>query len=73
MKAKDSAQVQILKNRSGKTMYEPANISVILEAYVATDEDIGFENYSYINGQASIEATFSDFDTNLSDFGIINK
>lgn len=41
MKARGSAQVQILKNRSGQTMYEPAQISVVPAAYVITDEEIG--------------------------------
>ena len=40
MKARGSAQVQILKNRSGQTMYEPAQISVI-PAATFSDEEIG--------------------------------
>ena len=72
MKARGSAQVQILKNRSGQTMYEPANISVIPEAYTVTDEDIIFNNYPYVDGQASMEAIFSslDNDNSLNTFGL---
>lgn len=71
MKARGSAQVQILKNRSGQTMYEPAQISVIPAAYVVTDEEIGANSSFGADGQASMEAAFAGLDeSDLSAFGL---
>lgn len=41
LKARNSAQVQILKNRQGQTMYDPTITYVVPEAYVFTNEAAG--------------------------------
>ena len=57
MKARGSAQVQILKNRSGQTMYELAQISVIPAATFSDEEigaDVGAGNFFGLNVSTTI-------------------
>ena len=70
MKGRKSAQVQILKNRSGQTMYEPAVVYADGEAYVFADEDSQAGNTfgsGTFDGTASIDSAFSNID--FDDFG----
>lgn len=68
MKERHAAQVQILKNRTGQTMYEPATVYADGEAYVFLDEDSMNKTLGgavgAANGQLSIEAAFNGFDEN---------
>lgn len=74
MKARKSAQVQILKNRTGQTLYEPVTVYADGEAYVFMDEDSSAGSTwgsGSASGTASIEAAFSGLDNDLlSDLGI---
>ncbi len=70
LKGRKSAQVQILKNRTGQTMYEPAVCYADGEAYVFCDED-GMNQTFGGNQAMSVEAAFSAFDdSGLSSLGI---
>lgn len=59
LKARKSAQVQILKNRAGETMYEPATVYADGEAYVFMSEE-GMNDSFGADGVASMESAFSD-------------
>lgn len=71
MKEKKSAQVQILKNRTGQTMYEPATVYADGEMYLFCDEDANSE-FTFGNIDASsLSDVFSGLDDNdLSLLGI---
>ena len=60
LKMKGTAQVQILKNRMGQTMYEPAQVYVNGEAYVFQDEDTGVSSFGS-DGTASIDSALGMF------------
>lgn len=74
MKARKSAQVQILKNRTGQTLYDPVTVYADGEAYVFMDEDSSMGNTwgsGMASGTASMEVAFSGLDDSmLSDLGI---
>lgn len=61
LKGRKSAQVQILKNRTGQTMYEPVTVYADGEAYVFTDED-GINQTFGGNTSMSLDAAFAGFD-----------
>lgn len=61
LKMKGTAQVQILKNRMGQTMYEPSQVYVNGEAYVFQDEDTGVSSFGS-DGTASIDSALGMFD-----------
>jgi hypothetical protein len=68
MKARKSAQVQILKNRTGQTLYEPVTVYADGEAYVFMDEDSSAGSTwgsGTASGSASLEAAFSGMDDDL--------
>lgn len=68
MKARKSAQVQILKNRTGQTLYEPVTVYADGEAYVFMDEDSSAGSTwgsGTASGIASLEAAFSGMDDDL--------
>ena len=69
-KARKTAQVQILKNRTGQTMYDPCTVYADGEAYVFMDEDSMSQSFS-ADGTASIDSAFSMLDSDdLSSLGI---
>ena len=61
LKARKSAQVQILKNRAGQTMYDPVTVYADGEAYVFMSED-GMNSSFGGDGLASIESAFASMD-----------
>ena len=68
MKARKSAQVQILKNRTGQTLYEPVTVYADGEAYVFMDEDSSAGSTwgsGTASGIASLETAFSGMDDDL--------
>ena len=67
LKARKSAQVQILKNRAGETMYEPATVYADGEAYVFMSEE-GMNDSFGADGVASMESAFSDLNDMDFDF-----
>lgn len=71
MKARKSAQVQILKNRTGQTLYDPVTVFADGECYVFMDEDsqAGSTWGSAAGGvgQSAMEAAFSGID--MDSFG----
>ena len=70
LKGRKSAQVQILKNRTGQTMYDPAVVYADGESYVFSDED-GIGNTFGGDQSMSLEAAFSSFDDDgLESLGI---
>lgn len=71
LKARKSAQVQILKNRAGETMYDPETVYADGEAYVFCDESGMNSSISSFDGSASLDAAFNDFNFgDLSSLGI---
>ena len=70
-KEKQVAQVQIIKNRQGRTMYEPCTVYIEPEAYIFEDED-GSANQTFggvssvYAGQESMLSMFSDGDGDLN-------
>lgn len=70
LKGRKSAQVQILKNRTGQTMYDPATVYADGEAYVFCDED-GMNSTFGGDLTMSLDSAFSAFDdSGLSALGI---
>jgi hypothetical protein len=70
LKGRKSAQVQILKNRTGQTMYEPSVVYADGEAYVFQDED-GITKTFGGDQTASLETLFDSMDDNsLASFGL---
>lgn len=61
LKARKSAQVQILKNRAGQTMYDPVTVYADGEAYVFMSED-GMNSSFGGDGLASVESAFASMD-----------
>ena len=61
LKARKSAQVQILKNRAGQTMYDPVTVYADGEAYVFMSED-GVNSSFGGDGLASVESAFASMD-----------
>lgn len=61
LKARKSAQVQILKNRAGQTMYDPVSVYADGEAYVFMSED-GMNSSFGGDGLASVESAFASMD-----------
>lgn len=69
-KARKTAQVQILKNRTGQTMYDPCTVYADGESYVFMDEDSMSQSFN-ADGQSSIDSAFSMLDSSdLSSLGI---
>lgn len=71
LKARKSAQVQILKNRTGQTMYDPVSVYADGECYVFMDEDANAGSTfgsGTMDGTASIASVMEDIDN--FDFGI---
>lgn len=77
MKARKTAQVQILKNRTGQTMYDPVPVYADGEAYVFLDEETMGQTLggamAQADGQSAIDAAFgmmgdSDLESLLSGF-----
>lgn len=68
MKGRNAAQVQILKNRTGQTMYEPAPVYVDGAAYVFCDED-GMQSTFGGNQSMAIDSAMSSLD-NMDFLGI---
>lgn len=77
LKARKTAQVQILKNRTGQTMYDPVPVYADGEAYVFLDEETMGQTLggamAAADGTSSIEAAFgmmgdTDLDNLLSGF-----
>ena len=62
LKGRKSAQVQILKNRTGQTMYDPSVVYADGESYTFMDEDGMTQTFGGNNGQMTIDAAFSSFD-----------
>ena len=62
MKARKSAQVQILKNRTGQTMYDPSIVYADGESYTFMDEDSMTQVFGG-DQTASLEAAFSELDS----------
>lgn len=58
MKARNSAQVQILKNRAGQTMYDPALVFVEPGAYVFCDENAG--QGGFVGGGGNLTSSLTD-------------
>lgn len=71
MKARKSAQVQILKNRTGQTLYDPVTVFADGECYVFMDEDnqagSTWGSAGAGVGQSAMEAAFSGID--MDSFG----
>lgn len=61
LKARKSAQVQILKNRAGQTMYDPVTVYADGESYVFMSEDNMNGSFS-ADGLASVESAFANMD-----------
>lgn len=61
LKARKSAQVQILKNRAGQTMYDPVTVYADGESYVFMSEDNMNGSFS-ADGLASVESAFASMD-----------
>lgn len=61
LKARKSAQVQILKNRAGQTMYDPVTVYADGESYVFMSED-GMNSSFGGDGLASVESAFASID-----------
>lgn len=61
LKARKSAQVQILKNRAGQTMYDPVIVYADGESYVFMSEDNMNGSFS-ADGLASVESAFASMD-----------
>lgn len=71
LKGRKSAQVQILKNRTGQTMYDPELVYADGEAYVFQDENGASQGAFGGDGQMSMDAAFSGMaDSDLSALGI---
>lgn len=70
MKARNTAQVQILKNRAGLTMIEPATVFVEPAAYVFCDEDAGKAGFASAGSVSDMNSAFSGLDNDLSILGI---
>lgn len=73
MKGRNAAQVQILKNRNGSTMYDPETVYVQGDAYVYKDEIEGANTTFGGNPNGFLEALDdTDFDSidGLGSFGI---
>ena len=66
MKGRSAAQVQILKNRTGQTMYEPAPVYADGAAYIFQDED-GMTQTFGGDATATLESSFSELDDSMLD------
>lgn len=71
LKARKSAQVQILKNRTGQTMYDPVTVYADGEAYVFMDEDGMNQSIGMSDGTATMDSVLGGLgDDDLSSLGI---
>lgn len=67
MKARNSAQVQILKNRQGQTMTDPSIVFVEPAAYVFCDDNAGQAGYT---GAAGLSTNLNDAFNSMDNMGM---